>query len=397
MTRQALHKMGSASRAVFLVAVVAAGAIVSLVGLAVGSSGLAFAGLGVAIVGAAAFALHLIVTERRRHEVVEEELTAQSSFLESLIESMGRIAAAHDPDDVLDRTRREANGLFDATASILSPGQRGMDEAVVLPLRIRGEEIGSLQLVRAHPLDREELARATLLADFTCRAVENARLLDEAQVREAERARLSDQLIIAEQEERRRLALFLHDGPVQSLSGISLMLDAVIDSLEGGRLEEATSVLDSALQRHRDTIRSLRDLSFNIEPVVLRDQGFGPAVQAFAEQVGLTHRIQVDLDVDAAEGLAENVRVTIYQIIRDTVNQAIHRGPPSRISIRVAEGEEGTVETVIADDGAGERRRSSFEDIEERARTLSGRLDVEAGEDGGTEVRVVLPSYVAHG
>jgi two-component system, NarL family, sensor kinase len=216
-------------------------------------------------------------------------------------------------------------------------------------------------------------------------------------VREAERARLSDQLIIAEQEERRRLALFLHDGPVQSLAGISLMLDAVIDSLEGGRLEEATSVLDSALERHRDTIRSLRDLSFNIEPVVLRDQGFGPAVRAFAEQVGLTHRIQVDLDVDAAEGLAENVRVAIYQIIRDAVNQAIQRGPPSRISISVAEGEGGMVEAVIADDGAGERRRASFEDIEERARTLSGRLDVEAGEDGGTEVRVVLPSYVAHG
>ena len=36
-----------------------------------------------------------------------------------------------------------------------------------------------------------------------------------------------DRLIAAEQDERRRLALFLHDGPVQSLSGISLMLDAV--------------------------------------------------------------------------------------------------------------------------------------------------------------------------
>ena len=46
---------------------------------------------------------------------------------------------------------------------------------------------------------------------------------------------------------------------------------------------------------------------------------------------------------------------------------------------------------MIADNGAGERRRASFEDIEERARTLSGRLDVEAGDDGGTAVRVVLP------
>src|SRR4029453_7809994 len=192
-------------------------------------------------------------------------------------------------------------------------------------------------------------------------------------------------------------ALFLHDGPVQSLAGISLMLDAVIDSLEGGRLEEATSVLGSALEPPRGTIRRLRDLSFKIRPVALRDQGFGPAVQAFAEQVGLTHRIQVDLDVEPAEGLAENVRVAIYQIVRDAVNQAIQRGPPTRTSIRVAEGKDGTVEAVIADDGAGERRRASFEDIEERARTLSGRLDVGAGEDGGTEVRVVLPSYVAHG
>ncbi len=374
----------------------AAAAIVSLVGLALGSSTLAFVGLGVAILGAAAFALHLIVTERRRHEVVEEELSAQSSFLESLIESMGRIAAAHDPDDVLERTRREARELFSAKAAILAPGEHGADGAVALPLRIRGEAIGALQLVRASPLDREELARATLLADFACRAIENARLLAEAKVREAERARLSDQLIIAEQEERRRLALFLHDGPVQSLAGISLMLDAVIDSLEGRRLDEASSVLGSALTRHRDTIRSLRDLSFNIEPVVLRDQGFGPAVRAFAEQVGLSHRIQVDLDVEAADGLAENARVSIYQIIRDAVNQAIGRGP-SRISISVAETADGTVEAVIADDGAGERRRASFDDIEERARTLNGRLDVEAGEDGGTAVHVVLPSYAAHG
>ncbi|HEY7017494.1 MAG TPA: histidine kinase [Gaiellaceae bacterium] len=385
----------SSTRAVGLIGIVAAAAVVSIVGLALGSSSVAFVGLGVAIVGAAGFAFNLIVTERRRHEVAEEELTAQSSFLESLIESMGSIAATLDPDGVLERTRREARDLFDAEAALLSPGEPQRPGAVVLPLRIRGEEIGSLQLVRQRPFDREELARATLLADFASRTVENARLLAEAQVREAERARLSDQLVIAEQEERRRLALFLHDGPVQSLSGISLMLDAVIDSLEGNRLEEATGVLASALERHRDTIRSLRDLSFNIEPVVLRDQGFGPAVQAFAEQVGLSHQIQIDLDVEAADGLAEAARVALYQIIRDVVNQAIRRGPPTRISIAVAEDRDGTFETVIADDGAGERRRASFDDIEERARTLSGQLEVEAGEDGGTAVRVVLPSYVA--
>ena len=391
----------SSTKTALIVAAVGAAAVASVVGLALGSSWLAFVGLGAAIIGAAGFAFHLIVTERRRHEVVEEELVDKSSFLEALIESMGSITATHEPEQVLERTRREAKELFGAKASLLAPGQTvpsaPAENAVLLPLRIRGEEIGALRLVRSRPLDREELARARLLADFASRAVENTRLLAEAQVREAERARLSDQLITAEQEERRRLALFLHDGPVQSLAGISLMLDAAIESIGGNRLEEATRVTQSALERHRDTIRSLRDLSFNIEPVVLRDQGFAPAMEAFAEQVGLANRIQVDLDVDAADALAENARVGLYQIIRDAVNQALRRGPPTRVSIRVAQRPDGSVETVIADDGAGERRRASFDEVEERARTLSGRLDVEAGDDGGTVVRVVLPPYVAHG
>jgi signal transduction histidine kinase len=381
----------SSTRAGLLVGVAAAAAVVAVIGFALSSSWVAFAGLAVAIVGAAGFALHLIVTERRRHEVVEGEL-------ESLVESMGAIAGTLDPAQVLERTVREAKELFGAKASLLEAGTRPENgSAVVLPLRIRDEEIGALHLVRSRPLDREELARATLLADFACRAVENARLLAEATVREAERARLSDQLITAEQEERRRLALFLHDGPVQSLSGISLMLDAVTDSLEGNRLDEAQSVLRSALERHRDTIRSLRDLSFQLEPVVLRDQGFGPAVRAFADQVGLAHELQIDLDVEPADRLAENAQVGLYQIIREAVNLAIRRGPPNRISIRIAEAADGTVEAVIADDGTGERRRASFDAIEERARTLSGTVDVDAGQDGGTAIRVLLPPYVARG
>ena len=359
----------------------------SLLGLTLGSSGLAFVGLAGAIIGAAGFALHLIVTERRRHEVVEGEL-------ESLVRSLGSITGTLDPSEVLERTLREARKLFGAKASLLASGETARGDGVY-PLRVRDEDIGALKLVRSRPFDREEQARAQLLADFASRAVENARLLAEAQVREAERARLTDQLITAEQDERRRLALFLHDGPVQSLAGISLMMDAVIDSLEANRRDEAERVLSSALERHRDTIRELRNLSFNIEPVVLRDQGFAPAVQAFADQVGIANGIQFDLDLEAADSLAENARVGLYQIIREAVNQALRRGPPNRISLRVAETGDGRVETVITDDGTGERRRASYDEIEERARTLSGSVDVEAGQDGGTAVHVVLPSYVA--
>ena len=97
---------------------------------------------------------------------------------------------------------------------------------------------------------------------------------------ERERVRLFEQLVAAEQDERRRLALFLHDGAVQSLSGIALMLDAVGHAIEEGRPEDAQQILATAVDRQRQTIQSLRDLSFNLEPIVLRDQGFVAAVRA---------------------------------------------------------------------------------------------------------------------
>src|SRR3954464_12489618 len=94
-----------------------------------------------------------------------------------------------------------------------------------------------------------------------------------------------ESLIAAEQDERRRLALFLHDGPVQQLAGIALMLDGALYSLSSAKPEEAHAILETALTHNRATIRELRDLSFALEPVVLRDHGFGPALRGLTDQL----------------------------------------------------------------------------------------------------------------
>jgi two-component system, NarL family, sensor kinase len=204
-----------------------------------------------------------------------------------------------------------------------------------------------------------------------------------------------DRLIAAEQDERRRIALFLHDGPVQNLSGIALMLDAAVHAIEDGRLEQARTIIGSALERHRDTIRELRDLSFALEPVVLRDQGFGPALGALAEQVGTAHEVRIDLDVEEAERLGETAQVALYTIIRELLDQSVRRGPPSRIVVKIWRTGDGGVKASVADDAEPERRRRSFEAIEERVRQLHGEIDFDAGNEGGTEVVVVLPPYTA--
>ncbi len=212
---------------------------------------------------------------------------------------------------------------------------------------------------------------------------------------ERERIRLFEQLFAAEQDERRRLALFLHDGAVQSLSGIALMLDAVDHAIAEGRYEAARQVLAGALERQRQTIRSLRDLSFNLEPIVLRDLGFSAAVRALADRLAIDESVHVEVDVSAGESLVERAQVALYQLVREALAQAVGR-KPGTLSVTIADLADGGAQLVVADDGHLERRRGGLEAFEERARPLSGRVEVERSERG-TTVTVVLPGYAIRG
>jgi signal transduction histidine kinase len=202
----------------------------------------------------------------------------------------------------------------------------------------------------------------------------------------------TEQVLAAEQDERRRIALFLHDGPVQSLAGIALMLDAALDFMRRGNVDQAGTVLEKAMSRTRLTIGELRDLSFNLEPVVLRDHGFAMAVNALAQDRGIEPGIHVDVEAAAAEILGERSQAALYQIVREAFEGAIRRGPPQNFSVRVVKLEDDALEATITDDAPGERRKRSIEVLEERARTLHAALTVEQADDG-TTMRLVLPTY----
>jgi len=202
----------------------------------------------------------------------------------------------------------------------------------------------------------------------------------------------TDEILAAEQDERRRIALFLHDGPVQSLAGVALMLDAALNFLRRGETHEAGEVLDRALGRTRTTIGELRDLSFNLEPVVLRDHGLGVALNALGDDRGAAYGIEVEVDATAAETLSERTQAALYAIVREALEGSIRRGPPTVFAVRVHPAEEGGLEIEISDDAPGERRQRSLEVLRERARTLGAAIDVDRG-DEGTTMRLVLPVY----
>jgi signal transduction histidine kinase len=203
-----------------------------------------------------------------------------------------------------------------------------------------------------------------------------------------------DRLISAEQDERRRLALFLHDGAVQQLSGIALMLDGALHSLGDGSPDQAREIIETALLRQRAAIRELRDLSFALEPVVLRDHGFAAAVRALADQAASSHAISFEVDTGDSSAVGTTASIALYTIIRELIDLSIRRGPPSHVTVTISTTDDGSLVASVADDAEPERRMRSLETIDERARQLHGTLEVLAV-DGGTDIRVTLPAHTA--
>ena len=188
-----------------------------------------------------------------------------------------------------------------------------------------------------------------LFADFAGQAAANAALFDrvdallsQARMREAERAELSRRVINAEQEERRRLSAFLHDGPVQTLSG---------RGHDAGRRRGGDRRGPARRRRARaarppatasaDVIRSVRELSFVLEPWTLRDQGFDTALGALADGFESAHGIAVEMDVPDVELLGEEDQVHLFQIVREAMQNALKHAGCSTIRVSIAGSRRG--------------------------------------------------------
>ncbi len=197
----------------------------------------------------------------------------------------------------------------------------------------------------------------------------------------------------AERDERRRLAELIHDGPVQLVAAISQMLDAAHRALEEGDLAAGAPIVERALAVAREASADMREIVSGIEPDALRELGLAAAIRELAERLANRRGIEIQLDVAAGDTLGEGAQSGLYQIVRDALDQAVRRGPPTRVAVSIREAT-GGIELRVEDDGARERREAVMGAIAERAAELNGTFSSETS-DGGTWVAIRLPPTAA--
>jgi signal transduction histidine kinase len=275
------------------------------------------------------------------------------------------------------------------------PSIAGSRAALAIPLRSGLQRYGVL-VIAADSADRFSQDRVEMLgalANYALVALQNAKLINDLR---SERTKL----LTKEEEVRHQLARDLHDGPAQALAAITMNVEFVKRLLERDPARVVPE-LDKLSALARRTTHEVRTMLFELRPLVLETQGLGETLRQYlvrfqgsaTEVVLEAENLNVSLDT-RTEG-------TLFNIIQESVNNALKHAQAKHIWIRVTQ-QGNLVETQIRDDGRGfdlQKIRETYDkrgsfgllNIEERAQLVGGSAEIRSTPGEGTVIRVLVP------
>jgi two-component system NarL family sensor kinase len=215
-----------------------------------------------------------------------------------------------------------------------------------------------------------------------------------------QREALLGNAIAASARERRRVASYLHDGPVQEIAGLAYALAPLADNAAARGSSDDAGVLRATIERLRRTVRDLRALLVELHPPHLAAAGLEAAIADLVSPLQ-SAGVAVSAAIDGAERLDREQEALVYRVAQEAVRNVIAYANASAVRVELAV-DDGVARLVVSDDGRGfdpalrERRLAEghlgLSLVEELARESGGSLRIESSEGRGTRVELEVSS-----
>jgi len=211
---------------------------------------------------------------------------------------------------------------------------------------------------------------------------------------------LIEQLVTVQEEERRRIALNLHDHIGQQLTALRLALGSLRNeqptsdqSVQLDKIDEMTSTMD----------RDLDFLAWELRPAALDDVGLEAALSQFVESWSKQHQIGAEFHGSRWEGerLPTHVESNLYRIAQEALNNVVKHAGATHVSVLLERRPDEAL-LIVEDNGRGfdvEKARAArgrhagmgLIGMEERAALMGASLQFEAAPGKGSTVFIRVP------
>jgi signal transduction histidine kinase len=256
----------------------------------------------------------------------------------------------------------------------------------------------SVASARPRRFTEEDLQLLQVVADRVAPAIERGRLDEAVRANREQLKALSRRLLTAQEEERRRLAVELHDELGQVLTAVKINL-ASLQCPAGAatapaNLRDTIASVDKAMER-------VRDLALDLRPSVLDDLGLAAAVRWYGDRFARTMHIDTHLSIDAVPKLSPELETACFRVAQEALTNVARHAQARNVWVDLhLVGD--ALDLRIRDDGVGFDARVAREraiggasmgllGMQERVSLAGGVYELSTGPGRGTEVKACLP------
>ena len=207
----------------------------------------------------------------------------------------------------------------------------------------------------------------------------------------------SKRLIQSQEEERKRIAVGLHDSLGQNLLIIKNRALLGIKNKKEEFLKEQLLEISSTAST---TLDEVRQIAYDLHPYQLSRLGLTRAIRSIITNVKDSTKINFIDDLANIDNLfSQEAEINIYRIVQENINNIIKHSEAKNAAIKILK-KESSISIYIEDDGKGfdkenvydERKKMKgfgLENIKKRITLLNGEFSINSA--NGTKIKIIIP------
>jgi signal transduction histidine kinase len=232
--------------------------------------------------------------------------------------------------------------------------------------------------------------------DISNRKQAEQKILDD----QAQLKSLASQLSVTEEQERRRIAIELHDQIGQSLVFSKFKLE---DLQQSATSSELTKALDEICNYIGQIIQDTRTLTFDLSSPILHEFGFEAAVTDWLDvQIRQKHGIKTEFEDDGQpKPLDDDIQALLFRNVRELLVNIIKHAHAHKVKVSIRRVNEN-IRIDVEDDGKGfdavkvtsnaaKETKFGLFSIRQRLEQLGGKFEIQSEPSNGSKFSMKVP------
>jgi signal transduction histidine kinase len=273
------------------------------------------------------------------------------------------------------------------------PNHPPMHSFLGVPIRWKEKIVGDLYLT--DKMDEQGRTEGVVFTELEQQLLEMFATQAAIAIENAQLYRRTQQLAILQ--ERQRFGMDLHDGIIQSIYAIGLMLEEsahVIDTTP----QETKTLLQQSLRGLNDVIRDIRNYILDLRPQRFQGRDLRSGLQELTRDLRANSILTVQVHADGADlnRLSNEQTVELLHIAQEALTNVSKHARATRVDVTLS-NVGGALVLTIADNGIGfDPARAAkgaghgLRNMRERARAMGGELEIQPRDQGGSCLTIEL-------